>query len=266
MEFRTIDWTGFEGRQEALTKQERYKNTSGKPPEFPVMFYRSNDYIHSEIGAGMVETSTDLITQVYPDLDPEELRTYFLVHDDAEIDPEYGDPQLSDKIKMTPNQLARLAKKEARAIDYVCQLYPDTINGYSYRDLLLQALRKNTLIAQIGSYFDKLEAYCESLHEVTAGNLPFVYPWKGYTNRLAEFYDKFPNLRPFLAVLPPSFAPPPHYDYFAYGLYGSPHTPTSILEPTAFPAYDLWRRVTLSKFGLEQGTKLLTTQKEFLPN
>ena len=91
MDFKPIILEGFEGREDALANIDRYLHHIT-----PIMFYRTNDLIHSRRVLWHLEKAIPDILKVYgSNFDIEYARTIALVHNDVKILP--GDIPLQDK-------------------------------------------------------------------------------------------------------------------------------------------------------------------------
>jgi len=100
------------GREDALARINRYVHNIT-----PVMFYRTNDLVHSKRVRWHLEEALEDIITIYGDrFNVDFARTLAEVHDDAEI--MTGDVQLHDKERMSTEELEALAKKEGSAIPY----------------------------------------------------------------------------------------------------------------------------------------------------
>lgn len=240
-------------RKEELEQIERFSM-------YPVMYYRTNLYIHSLRVSWFVGELIPFALQTWDNFNQSLAMTLALVHDDAEIIT--GDIQLGHKLKMSPEQLAEVDRQEEKAIEIISQRFPLTVNGFSYKRLLVHALRKDCLEAQMVSLADKLDAYGESLHELLAGNKDFIPPCKNYTRILRDFSNKYPSLRDLFSCNHPLLSPPKDLNYLELASGGQLHTPETIKIPTDCPQYNLWRELTVKKLG-EKGIVILVTQKEF---
>ena len=257
-----IDFSQFTGRNEALKKIIRYHS-------FPVMFYRSNLYTHSHRLGWMIEEVGQVVQSVYPQFNIERARTMAHVHDDLEI--VLGDIMLAEKLKYTPEQLRDLEQKEKTAIEEVTKLYPESINGFSYKQLLLdyQNLDPEDVDAVVAKYFDKYDAFGEALHEVFAGNIVFTKPYNVehdsptdvYTNILQNFSEKYPLFQKIRETAHPLFQSPPDFDAPRTAENKNLHTLESLTEPTEYTPYNIWKQNVL-KYGNERGREWLLTKVE----
>lgn len=235
---------------------------------FETMLYRSSVYDHAHRVSWLAEVVGTVLAPVLPH-DTNLARTIAMVHDDAEM--VTGDVQAGHKVQMTPEELAELDRKEEAALMELADRYPKELNGYNYRDLLLAALKKDSVEAQISEYADKLDAYCECLHDVLAGNLSLMSGLI-YNVRTSAYIDKktpllskaldlvkHPFIRPFI-ITPPPETPVTVAQFEKFS--GKPHTADSIEVITErFPFYDAWKQLIIEKGAKDS----LVTQREFLP-
>jgi len=179
--FRPIDLSVFpKERERALQSIYRYGM-------FEVVFYRSNLSMHTRRVLWLIEELLPLAEKLLT-LDSEKARILALVHDDAEIIT--GDVQAGVKARMSVSELKAVAKAEEQAIQELAKKSPAVVHGYSYKKLLLHALKKDCVEAQLVSYVDKIDAHCESLHEVLAGNINLLPSVMFYVNALTLFPQK----------------------------------------------------------------------------
>jgi 5'-deoxynucleotidase YfbR-like HD superfamily hydrolase len=255
---REIDMSAFPSeRKKKLENIYRYH-------VFNVLFYRSNVWMHTHRVLWLLETLVPLAKK-HLDFDPKKASIYALVHDDAEIIT--GDVQAITKLRMSTREQKNHENKEAEAIERLAKIYPKEIEGYSYRELLIHAMNKDCVEAQLVSYIDKLDGYCESLHEVYAGNICLLRSVVFYANALSLFPEKYPVLRELLAsknspltYIRDQISP---YEVKAenYAHLNKPHTADSILRNNDFPFYKEWKRIVIEKGNIDW----LINQKEFLP-
>lgn len=247
-----INFSNFTGRDEALKNIKRFNM-----PRFTPMFYRTNLLVHSNRVYFMVNDAAPLASMVSQEFDPEKARTLAHVHDDAEI--LTGDIQVYYKDRMTPEELAQLDQQEANAIEELSQQFPETINGYNYRSLLHHSLNKDCVESQLVSWMDKLDALCECIHEIRAGNSRYIGPARNYLeNKLPPFPDNYPTLQPILDIDHPLLNMPQalHLDHLLN--MGREHSQRTVLQESAIPYYDHWKNLTIKHFGIEE----LTTRRE----
>ncbi len=258
MDFAPISLDGFDYRENALARIKRYIHNIT-----PIMFYRTNDLIHSQRVLWHLEEAIPDILKVYGDgFDVGFSRTLALVHDDIEIFT--GDVQLYDKEHMESDELEALARKENNAIPIIVKRYNEVANGFDYKELLTAAKEKDRLEAQFVSFFDKVDGGGEAWHEVWAGNHYFLLPAGGkhgqeggYVRRLNEFPNKYPAMakffEQFLQYLPKPF------DFKSVAEQGKPHTEDSLQKNSNYPLYERWKRTIIGHEGID----FLVTQVEF---
>jgi 5'-deoxynucleotidase YfbR-like HD superfamily hydrolase len=243
-----IDFADFNGREEALQNIVRYDMS-----RFTPMFYRTNVLLHSKRVYLLIKDVLPLIVPVYNGLfNSEEALTLALIHDDAEI--VSGDVLRYHAERWPKEKLAQVRENEEQAIEVLSNKWPKNLNGFNYKTLLYNALNKDTLEAQIVSFFDKIDAYCECLHEVFAGNKLFVNSAFAYVERLDSYPIKFrelskiiPSNHPLL-VLPKDVALNRLNEIAEQGMF---HTDISVSNITEFPQYDKWKEITIKNFNIE---------------
>lgn len=233
---------------------------------FETVFYRSNLWEHTFRVLWLLEALLP-IAQKYLKFDLEKARTMALIHDDPEIIT--GDFQAGHKARMSQEQLQKIDALEKEAIEELSEKFPKEINSYSYKKLLLNVSNKDCIEAKLVSYVDKIDAYCESLHEVLAGNIGVLRSVMFYVGVFAIFPQKFPELKELLSskehsltyltdILSPEKGWSKRYLHF-----NKPHTKDSIKMDSDFPFYNTWRKLVITNGG-KDGTRYLTEQREFL--
>jgi hypothetical protein len=230
-----------------------------------VMFYRTDLLLHSARVQGIVRALLPAILPLYPDLDGELAVLISKFHDDPEI--VTGDVPLQLKLLMTEDAHLRLKQEEVAAAELLSKSYRNPkIGGYQYEDLLMHAILKDCPEAQLHSFADKLDGFCEALHEVLAGNIAFLQPVINYV--VKSFDDlpaRFPLIGEVFGVKDSHFHFPvielaPYFEHGSKSAFL--HTPESLTWSTGISHYELWKRVTLS---LPSGMERLTKQVEFHP-
>lgn len=244
----------WENREKDLEKVIRYH-------KFFVMFYRTNLLVHSNRVGLILEEFLPAVVSVYPDFDVKLARLISKFHDDYELIT--GDTPTLLKLMMNGEEHALLEQEEIAATDLLSKSYRNPqIEGYQYRDLLMHAILKDCREAQLHSFADKLEGYCEALHEVLAGNTGFLEPVINYNAKtFNDLLGHFPLIKEiFKGQQLFNFLVTDLKPYFDYGRKGAfLHTPKSIMEQTGIFHYELWKRVTLS---MPNGIELLTKKTE----
>jgi len=258
MGFKPIDETVFSSeREQGLKALYRYNR-------FEVMYYRSNLWMHTHRMLWLVEALAPLAEKHLAGIDIEKARILALVHDDAEMIT--GDMQASARKYMSSKELQDADRTEEQAAEELSAKYPKEVHGYTYRDLLLSMVSKDTIEAQLVSYVDKLDAYNESLHEFHAGNISIIESVMFYVQALAHFPKKFPALKEFMAdqSSPLTYLDDRTWRYEVKAekyAHLAPYTSETIDTVTAFPFYNEWKRIVLERGGKE-GLHWLIDQKE----
>lgn len=256
--FKEIDMSIFpKERKEKLDKIMRYSM-------FDKMYYRSSVYFHSKRILWLIE---EIIPEAkkYLEFDEEKIRVLALVHDDAEIIT--GDIQAGHKAKMSEEELELIKQNELKAIKEMVEKFPKEINGYNYESLLKESAKKNSIEAKLVSYIDKMDGYCESLHDLFAGNICILRSVLFYNNFITLFPYKFQEIGPLLKdgkhpLLDITDRVSPLYvESKNYTHLNKPHTKESILIDTDLPFYNFWRK-TILEHGGEEGLNYLINRKE----
>jgi 5'-deoxynucleotidase YfbR-like HD superfamily hydrolase len=218
-----------------------------------VMFYRTNDLIHSERTEALTEAASPLARELYPDFDRALARLTARHHDDPEIEP-IGDVSFHLKLMMDAEELSDLEKQEILAAEAIARAYPKNVGGYNYLDLLLHAIRKDCREAQLVSVADKSDGLCEALHEALAGNTVF---WEPVLNYYSQVFSDLPRKYPLIRELfssdrnPFSLSVCQLFDLFEGGNRSAqPHTRETIAFNTGIPVYEWWKAITIKKFGI----------------
>lgn len=237
----------FKGRAEKLEAIKRYNVPRHQP-----MHYRTNVLGHSQRVYFMLKDIMPRAEAFYgSELNKEKALCLTLIHDDPEI--YIGDIQMDDKEKMSKDELDNKDKREIVAIERLADESPKFLNEFNYRDLLYTIHRKDILEAQLVSFIDKTDGFCEALHEIHAGNILFIKPAVNYVRRLNNYPKKFPILNDFLSpeLDHPLLCLPEEYNPEPIVADGRLHTAESVRKPTNFPQYDRWRKITAENFGIE---------------
>lgn len=249
----------WENREKDLEKVIRYN-------KFETMFYRTNLFVHENRVQLLLKELLPTAISIYPNLNRKLALFISKFHDDFEMVSKRGDVSLQLKLMMSEKKLSRLKQEEIAATELLSKFYGNPkIEGYQYQDLLMHAILKDCPEAQLHSFADKLDAYCEALHEVLAGNIVFLEPVVNYNMQtLNDLRGHFPLIKEVFRE-DNKFFHFPVIDlkmYFNCGRIGAfLHTPETIIErKTEIPHYELWKRITLS---MPDGMDLLTKQKEF---
>lgn len=235
-------------REENLSKIKRYH-------KFKVMFYRTNNLLHSKRVLYLLEEILPIVKSLYPDFDEKKARLIALHHDNHEIVLEGGDIPLQYKLMMTDEESSDLQQKEILAVELLSKSYPKKIKGYEYKQLSLHAIFKDCIEAQVVSFVDKIDGYCEAIHEVLAGNVVFLEPIINYDLRtFNDLIGKYPLITKVFKLKKNWFDYEIVVDlkeFFEDGLIGTqPHTIETIKKKTAIPQYEKWKEITISKFEI----------------
>lgn len=245
-------------REEKLRSMKRFSMTD-------VFFYRSSLWHHSLRVHFIVNELARISQGVLPQCDWEKASVLALVHDDAEMIT--GDVQLGHKQVMTEKQLKEVHSNEVAAIETLAREFSGDVGGYSYRRLLQNALEKDCIEAEVVSYADKFDAYCESMHEVLAGNLSALRAIINYVATLENFKGKYPSLAPLLNHKGSPFTNVGlrtdmwHVHQSNYTWLNKPHTPDSIRQKTEFVFYNAWKQLVLDNLS-QEGLEVLINQIE----
>lgn len=254
----------FIGRTEELRRITRYSL-------YPVMFYRSDLLIHSARVWWIIRELNPFAAEAFGGrYDPRRAELLALVHDDAEII--MGDIQAGNKSKMTKQQLEEVASLEEEATRQISRRFPKTIAGYNYQQLLKEAYTHASLEAQVLQYADKFDGLGEALHELYAGNQSWTVnvvnqygriplPTDYYRVYFERFLDKYPDMKPMLALDCPWFRQIKVVDAKTIASIHSLHTADSIRQPSGCQPYDLWRE-THFKYASSQEMDRLYIQVE----
>ncbi len=234
-----------------------------------VMYYRTTDAFH----VGRVKTLVqrpeifDLARELVRGLDGAMVPVLADHHDDPENYPDLGDVTLQAKLMMNAEQLSDHQKKEILAAEEVARCYaprrgPRRVQGYLLLDLYHRAILKDSKEAQLVSLVDKMDGFCEALHELLAGNTPFAEAVMNYfvkTFALDRLIRKYPLIQdiffdprnPFVSPTDDSRGVVQLSDLFRGKTCNArPHTPETVACNTHIPMYELWKRVTIEHFGI----------------
>lgn len=232
---------------------------------FELFYYRPTLWHHSIRVSLLVNELFDFAKDVMPGVDWKKAQVMALIHDDAEMIT--GDVQLGHKQRMTEEQLKAVEKNEEEAIVKLAEIYPKKIAGFEYASMLKNVLYKDTVEAQVVGFVDKMDAYCESLHELFAGNISSLRAVINYVGILKDIQKKFPNLKPIFDK-PKSFLTTTDFYTDPWRVHakdyihlGKPHSPETIHLPTQFILYNKWKQLVIDNLG-EEGVSILTERVE----
>jgi 5'-deoxynucleotidase YfbR-like HD superfamily hydrolase len=252
----------FFRREHELTSVIRYH-------KYPVMYYRTNLWKHSNRLTWLIDTTADSVRAAHPTYNAGRAKMIAAVHDDAEMI--IGDVQFSVKLTMSAEEIDAHSKKEVAAIEALAKKYPKTVGGFVYEDLMkcYEATSPNDLEAVVVKYMDKMDAYCEAYHELRAGNTTFrngsgsddITPIDSYEQ---YFHITFQNAYPIWQTLKnahPFFHPLSIGDTQPNVRPDTPHTAQSLQEMAPSTHYNIWKNATLM-YGGGTGREWLTDKIE----
>lgn len=247
----------WKNREEDLRKVPRYSDMS------TIMYYRSTLLMHTQRVEALLESSLPLACKAYPEFDAVKARLIARHHDDYELQPKIGDVSLQLKLAMNGDERKELKKREIAAAHAMAKTYPKKVEGYNYLQLLLHAIHKDCMEAQLVSVVDKNDGYGEALHELLAGNNMFSQPVVNYhLDTFADLPGNYPLIRDLFPNVHPLLSNPLFdvSDYYGRGNKPPiPHTPETVARITRIPRYEEWKAITIKMFGLEA----LVTRTEF---
>lgn len=243
------------------------------------MYYRTDLFLHSHRIVWLVEELIPYAQKVFPGFNVQLARTMAAIHDDLEI--ALGDIMLGEKMTYTKEQHEALYRKEQIAIEEVASESPDVFNGFRYKQLMQRyqmfeeylhpdmGIMMDDPEACLVKYRDKMEGFCEALHELYAGNERFAdghlpgerTPVEVYTKVFAEFTTKFPLFKRMKIFNHPLLNHPPEIDVELLLSHGKPHTKESIQQKTENHYYDAWKYISLKRGGATL-LKRMTTKVE----
>ena len=241
----------FTERTEQLTKIKRF-NRQG----LEVMLYRTNLASHS-IRVYWLVNDLACVAMKVPEINMDAATAEALVHDDVEI--LTGDITFDRKEQMRTAEVAELKRRENSAILILEKLWPCNIQDIPYGYLLRRAMLKDTPASQLRSYADRLDAYCEALHEVFAGNSAFCDVARHYTSVSRERNERYPLIKEIFSLEHALLANLPQLNFERIAKQGTLHTKETVREGTGISVYDQWRKITLSQ---PEGLELLTRVRE----
>ncbi len=252
MRQKNISYKNYEKKLEAIIRYEK----------FEVMFYRTNNLIHTKRIIYILEKLLPFILKIHPDIDVIKLFLLVWFHDAPEIIT--GDVSLQTKLIMSEGELRALYEKELIAIEILSDFFKkESFFDYNIKSLMLEAHEKSTLISQLASFVDKVDGFCEAFHEVLAGNNVFAEPvWNYPLETFSIKEQKYPLLNKLFKSEHIFFKK--HIGdlkvYFQKGKIGPKlHNEETLKRITGFPYYELWKEVTIKNFGIAP----LVVQKEF---
>lgn len=259
MQYEPLDLSAFPHEREAsLRGISRYSM-------FEVMYYRPTLWEHAHKVLWIVEELLSAVPS-HVRVDPKKARIMAFVHDDAEI--LTGDIQAGHKARMSAEQLRKLEEDELRAARDLSERYPKEVHGYEYAGLLFEMVHKETPESQLVGLADKLDARCETFHELFGGNFSFVSSTAFYISTLHRLGEKLPLFAAFIRdkahPLLQDLGPLPSDGKLRpadFAHFNKPHTIESLEAPSRFPFYDAWRKLICDRGG-EEGVRWLTERRE----
>ncbi|MGM5485425.1 MAG: YfbR-like 5'-deoxynucleotidase [Nanobdellota archaeon] len=237
---------GFDGREEALSGIKRFR-------KIDVMFYRTDDLIHSYRTALMRYHLSPHISSVFPEVDNNKGFYAALAHDDHEmID---GDIPHSSKRSMSRIEKNIHDMEELKSIKELSEIYPEQLDGsgYKYEELQMMGFEKDDISSQINSFIDKVDGFCEAYHEFLAGNNAFMEPVRHYPGTINGLFERFPLLQRLEDN--PFFSRIPEINMTRALENSRSHTNESIKENSGLYQYDLWKSITERYFGSHELTR-----------
>lgn len=254
----------FSGREAGLRSVKRYSL-------YRTMWYRTDLWGHTRRVAWIVEELIPLAQKVFNEsFDPAKAVALALVHDDAEI--VFGDIQAGNKAKMSKEELAKVEQLERNAIEELIKKSPSQLGGYSYKELLLEAIGKTSLEYIVVSWADKYDAFCEALHELYAGNTLWTInveneygkidlPTEYYIKYFRSFEQKFPQSKALLLEKHTWLTLPEEPNILSIVKEHTEHTEDSLKKSKNYYPYDQWIDLTLKR-GNQEDVKNLYIRKE----
>jgi 5'-deoxynucleotidase YfbR-like HD superfamily hydrolase len=239
-------------REEELSKIKRFMGDGG----YDIMFYRTNVLLHSQRVSWMVEELKDYILKINPNFDIVYAVAFAKLHDDAEI--VTGDVQYGLKLKMSPEELQQINNNEEKAISILIEHYGKFQGNFVYEDILKAALNPTFLEAQFVKYLDKIDAICESLHELHAGNNLFLKPYLNLKDALISMPERLPELRSLIPGKHSLLYLPKELNVEKIIKEGMPYDEKSINYRSSCKIYNKWKEITICHAGIEA----LTDKKE----
>jgi hypothetical protein len=263
------DWAGVNGLPNIILPpltwetREQHLRAVRRWGDWPVMFYRTNLFIHHARVEDMVNCPEIVspVMELYSDFNLRKARVCARYHDHHELIPKLGDICRRTKLMMNVEELSELQKREILAVEEISQIYAvrgrqRMVDGYPIRDILMHAVFKDCIEMQFVSAVDKMmDGYGEALHEALAGNGIFT---EGVQNYLTKTWAELPEDCSLIAKVfshphNPFVMPPCDFHVLFDGgrRPPRPHTPEDVLRQTGIPIYEWWKRVTINRFGMD---------------
>lgn len=236
------------GQPLLLTERERRLSGILRFGEIRTMLYRTDVGLHAERVRLIIRDISDVVSAAY--LGAFDLRyaeNLAIVHDDPEMIT--GDISSARKRKMNTMDSLALERDEMNAILRLYSLKPEGMDEGYYRELLFHAIYKDVPEATVLCWADKLDGYCEALHEIFAGNYLFVGVVDGYIKTLKEMTCRYRGLELVITGEHPFLTMPKEIDFKEIIPSIKLHDKSSISAPTGIPQYDRWKELTLKHMG-----------------
>ena len=253
--------TSAEETWERLHRVIRYK-------DFSRMDYRPSVFTHTKRLRAVVKHVAAEAESVFflENFDTQKALAIVDVHDWPEVITD--DVSIVAQDHMTPAEKAERDRRDRIAIDMLSESMPTTYMGYGLRQLLLHAHHKDCLEAKLVKWLDWMDAICEILHELLAGNRSFIRAIIRSSAGADVVRKKFPELKPLWErgsseILRVDFGKHDvsYVDASLYDHVEDGHTRESIEIPTDIPYYNVWRSAVKEDLG-EYGIASLIEKKE----
>ncbi len=256
---------GFEDRTNLLQNIWRYNN-------YPVVFYRSDVWVHSKRIYCMLQELEKNLKNVYKNFNIEKALIMSLVHDDPEIIT--GDIVAGKKAKLNTEELQILDDDELIAVEELKRRYPNEIFGFNYSDLILEIIHKNTIEAQVVKYLDRFDALCEAVHEVRSGNVDFIIHQKSEYGELElpiEYYEKrfnnweknYPLLKDMISKGKIPFMIYQKIDLKKLSAQKIEYNFTNILDSSGIEYYDWWIKILSKRLDSKDFERLYIKKESY---
>jgi len=242
-------------REKRLEQVKRWKY-------FNPLLYEYNVLDHTKKLVWLLEELLPIIEKTHSSIDKKKTILLAKIHDDIEI--VIDDITAAEKEQMTKEEKNQLEENEKKAVERLVKKYQGTMEGYSYRDLLKEALEKKTKEAKIMNMVDKFDSFGEALHEIHAGNKKFS---KNINNSLPDpvnFYKEISRkkikamkgIEKLLQINHPILKEPETIEVKKIIEQGKKHSRESLKEETTNEFYNHWKRVIIERGG-EEGIQIL---------
>ncbi|MDQ3239257.1 MAG: hypothetical protein M3P33_01920 [bacterium] len=95
------------------------------------------------------------------------------------------------------------------------------------------------------SYLDKVDGWCEALHEIYARSVEFIPPAQQYVNRIETLRNNIIPLRKLSATSHPLLSQPNLLDFEQIAHNSIPHTKESLNKNSGILHYEHWKKLIL---------------------